>query len=359
MSSSNNDNNNNNDENAINSTAEGNFSNPSKEIQDVDQAQQPCVKRGFMSSDRKKTAIDFAHGINIYGQKWNERGVCWADITYNVNQVDSRLTDVSVKTVRDFVRREIVRVYKEQEAQRERSGTLGIIDAYTQKCLDMYEKHLRTDRKNAKDRLAEADVIAERRQREAEMIEQANRIRSYRSSSEMSRHNPLRRSRDWDNEEEEEEDSRSQRIRQTLQAVPRNIEAAEESVRSEHRFLKDCLDRMEGFTNQIVQSNEKLLSSMKGSQQSHATMAQSQAVMAQNMDAFFRFMAESRNAQAMDRKVLLGIQQSSLNNQQTLIELTRELLALKKAKRDDSQLKETGKGKGKGKGKKKQKQLNI
>ncbi|KAI8332189.1 hypothetical protein BD560DRAFT_441105 [Blakeslea trispora] len=291
MSSSDNDNNiNNNDEDVMYDTAEDNFSSASKQVEDV--------------------AIDFPHGINTYGQKWNEREAFWTNITFNVNQVDSQLTDVSVKTVRDFVRKEINRVYKEQETQSKQSDTLDRIDAYTQKCLDVYEKHSETKRKNAKDRSAEVDVIAERRLKETEIMEQVNRIRSYRK-----------------------EDSRSQRVRQALRSVSRIIEIAEESVRSEHRFLTECLDRMEGFTNQIVQWNEKLLSSMKGTQQSHATMAQNQAAMTQNqaamtqkqavmlqsMNAFFLFMAEYRNVQAMDRKVLLDIQQSSLNNQQMLI----------------------------------------
>ncbi|KAI8376869.1 hypothetical protein BD560DRAFT_463580 [Blakeslea trispora] len=290
MSSSDNGNSiNNNDEDVIYDTAEDNFSSASEQVEDVDRAQQTADKRGYLSDERKKTAIDFAHGINIYGQKWNERGAFWTNITYNVNQVNSQLTDVSVKTVRDFVRKEINRVYKEQEAQRKRSGTLDRIDAYTQKCLDMYEKHSETKRKNAKDRLAEADVIAERRQREAEIMEQANRIRSYRSNPEMIRHNPLRRSRDWD--DDEEEDNRSQRVRQALRSVSRNIEIAEESVQSEHRFLRECLDRMEGFTNQIVQSNEKLLSSLKGTQQSNATMTQNQAAMTQNQAAMAQHQA--------------------------------------------------------------------
>ena len=97
-------------------------------------------KRGYMTEDRKKTAIDYAEGMDVYGQKWNERGAYWTNITFNVNKVDPHLTEVSVKTVRDFVRKEIVRVHKQQEEQRKKSGTLDRIDAYTQKCMNMYEK---------------------------------------------------------------------------------------------------------------------------------------------------------------------------------------------------------------------------
>ncbi|OBZ80633.1 hypothetical protein A0J61_11317, partial [Choanephora cucurbitarum] len=56
--------------------------------------------------------------------------------------------------------------------------------------------HLDTKRKKKTDRLARADVEAERRQKEAEVTEQANRMRAKTRSDEISRNNLVRRTRD-------------------------------------------------------------------------------------------------------------------------------------------------------------------
>ncbi|OBZ80911.1 hypothetical protein A0J61_11040 [Choanephora cucurbitarum] len=242
-------------------------------------------KRGYMTEDRKKTAIDYAEDMDVYGQKWNERGAYWTNITFNVNKVNSHLTEVSVKTVGDFVRKEIVRVHKQQEEQTKKSGTLDRIDAYTQKSSG-HKANEKTDR------LARADVEAERRQKKAEVIEQVNWMHAKTRGDEISCNNLVRRTRDW---VEEEGSSTNRRARQTLRSVSRDIESAEKLVRKEHTFFQEALERMEGYTNQIVQSSHRTESLLKAIQQNTTVSNQIE-------DAIFRFMAESQNAHTMDQK---------------------------------------------------------
>ncbi|OBZ80850.1 hypothetical protein A0J61_11101 [Choanephora cucurbitarum] len=159
-------------------------------------------------------------------------------------------------------------------------------------------------------------------------------MRAKTRSDEMSRNNLVQRTRDWD---EEEGSSANRRARQTLHSVSRDIESAEELVRKEHTFFQEALERMEGYTNQIVQSNHRTESLLK-------TIQQNTTVSNQIGDAIFRFLAESQNVHTTDRKMII-------DNQQMLIKLNQEILELKKMSNNNEQSEERSKGKAKGKAK--------